>query len=658
MRRYSPAALLLFFLFTRALFCQDNGSRPLLTVNGHQITADEFEWVYLKNNSGQGESSVDEYLRLYIDFRLKVEAALDAGIDKRPGFTTELEGYRKQLARNYLTDQGAKEELIRKAYERYREEINAYHVLVRCPLDASPADTLQAWQKAMKIRERIRLGEPFESVAKGASDDPNASINGGNLGYFTVFQTPISFENAVYSMSPGALSRPVRTSSGYHIIKVQDRRKSNGRIRVAHIMKAVPQGSLSYQREKARQVIDSLYNLADKGYDFATLARDNSDDIASAKNGGELPWFGSGEMIMDFSEAAFALLHDGDVSPPVQTIYGWHIIKRLEKRALPSFEDSRMILEGKLNQSFLLSLSRKSFAEKLKKEYKFTVNRELLEWFYSIADSSFIAGNYNSQKGDIPDATLYSFAGVSVNAAQFMDFIRQKGFQSSATDSVGFINSLFEIKSYDDLVSYEDNILESKYPDFRYLMNEFHDGILLFEISDSLIWKRASTDTAGLKDFYEERKEQFAVPASASAVIYNIDKRLGKKRVARLTKTIRKNSNDQSARELILASAISGRDTLVSITEGSWQKGENPILGMVRWSRGFHGFSDNKSNYIVDITEIRDSGYMDFGMVKDQLTNDYLKYLEAEWLKQLRSKYRVIVDEKELNTLKEKLKGI
>ncbi|MEZ5000081.1 MAG: peptidylprolyl isomerase, partial [Bacteroidales bacterium] len=223
-------------------------------------------------------------------------------------------------------------------------------------------------------------------------------------------------------------------------------------------------------------------------------------------------------MVNEFSEAAFSLLHDGDISEPVKTIYGWHVIKRLEKQPLQPFDEARKTLEGKLSQSYLLSLSRKSFAEKLKKEYNFRINRDILNWFYSIADSTFRSGNINARNMDIPGGSLYTFADRSCSPAQFLDFIREKGPQGMETDSIRFINSLLDTRSYEDLIKYEDSILEKKYPEFRYLVNEFHDGILLFEISDSLVWSRAVNDTAGLREFYETIKTKFLTAPEAHAV--------------------------------------------------------------------------------------------------------------------------------------------
>ncbi|MEE4214826.1 MAG: peptidylprolyl isomerase, partial [Bacteroidales bacterium] len=489
MKKGKPTVYILAILFALNSSAQEAGT--LIRVNDRSVSIEEFKWLYQKNNTLENHTAIDEYLDLYIRLRLKVEAAEEAGIHKRESFRTELEGYRKQLAKNYLADSEVKERLLEKAVERYETEIHVLHILVRCPPDAPAADTLEAYNRALNIRQRIRLGEPFESVARGASDDPTVNLNGGNLGYLTVFQTPPPFENAIYRMKEGQLSMPVRTASGYHIIRVQDKRDRQGRIRVAHIMKATPPGSTERVRDKAKSEIDSLYLLLQQGADFGTLAEKNSDDRMSAANGGELPWFGSGEMIHEFSVAAFDLLRDNEFTRPVKTLYGWHIIKRLDREAPLQGSEAKKFLESRLPNSYLLSESKKSFTEKLKKEYHYRLNQEAVDWLYAIADSSFRHSGEHIIQERLPEDTLYSFATEQCSMKEFAVFIRQNGNTAPAHNPEVFINTLLDRKVYEHLLGYENSILEDKYPEFRYLMNEFYDGILFFEISDSLIWSRS-----------------------------------------------------------------------------------------------------------------------------------------------------------------------
>lgn len=627
----------------------------LLKVNDREVSVDEFKWLYLKNNGGEQHTGLEDYIDLYTRLRLKVEAAEEAGIQTRASFKSELAGYRKQLAKNYLTDQNVKERLLDRAYERYKTEIYALHILIKCPADASTQDTLRAYNKALNIRQRIKLGEPFESVAKGASDDPAVNINGGNLGYFTVFQTPLAFENAVYELMPGELSEPVRTADGFHIIKVQDKRQNQGRIKVTHIMKATPPGSTETTRSRAKHEIDSLYQLIQKGADFSLLAKNSSDDIMTAQNGGELPWFGCGEMIHKFSVAAFQLLRDNDISEPVKTVYGWHIIKRIDKEPFPRYEDAKKYLESRLSNSYLMSLSRKSFAEKLKKEYNYELNKNSLEWFYSLADSAFrYSGDYNIP-GNIPDDILYSFASEKCRMPEFAVFIKQNGSQAPEYSSAIYINTLLDQKVYNHLIDYENSVLEEKYPEFRYLMNEFYDGILLFEISDSLIWKRSESDYNGIMQYYNTRKDEFIEKAEVLARIYEIVSHAGRSKTRKIQRAIRKYHDSKDYYRLITDVAISGRDTLVKITEGIWQKGTNPILDNIMWNTGLNQQKGNNGIIVVDILGVKKERYKDLEEVHGKLLPGYKEYLEEEWVNELRKKYPVSFNRELMEKLKSEI---
>ena len=335
---------------------------------------------------------------------LKVADAITLGYDSSKEFKTELSGYRNQLSQTYLTDTKTRENLLRKAYQRSLTDINAWHILIALGPDPSPADTLmEAWQKASDIRERIVKGESFEIVARGASDDPSVKMNGGNLGYFTVFQMIMPFEDAAYALKKGEISEPVRTPYGYHIIKVSDKRPSKGRIKVAHIMKAVPPGTGEAEAKQAEYEINNIYKMLQEGESFRELAKKYSDHKESAGKGGELEWFGTGEIISAFSEAAFSLRDTGSYTKPVHTIYGWHIIKLLDRKPPGTFEESKSYLESKINQSYLNSISKKSFVEKLKKEYKFQINPDAYNWFVQNTDTLIIQGMKKYDRINMPD---------------------------------------------------------------------------------------------------------------------------------------------------------------------------------------------------------------------------------------------------------------
>jgi len=256
-RSFLSVTLLVFFYWGECL-PQVPDEKVLMTVAGRDVPVGEFIRMYNKGLDTESKTDIDVYLEQFIDFKLKVADAIARGTDTTKAFRTELEGYRSQLARTYLTDPGMKEKLILEAYQRSLTEINASHILINCPPDAPPKDTLKAYMKAAGIRERILKGESFEKVARETSDDKSALMNNGNLGYFTVFQMIKPFEDAAYSLKPGTISMPVRTSFGYHIISVKERRPSKGKIKVAHIMKAVPAGSADSVIRKAESEINNM----------------------------------------------------------------------------------------------------------------------------------------------------------------------------------------------------------------------------------------------------------------------------------------------------------------------------------------------------------------------------------------------------------------
>jgi peptidyl-prolyl cis-trans isomerase SurA len=634
---------------------QDWKEEVLLTVNDSRVSAGEFMWVYRKNNSNTNKSTVDEYLELYTLFKLKVEQAKEEAYHQTESFSRELEGYRKQLAKNYLTDQGIKEELLKNAYERSKEEINVYHILVKCPADAIPSDTIMAYDKAKNIRERIRLGEPFVSVARGASDDPSAMFNGGNLGYLTVFQTPIVFEDAIYSMKPGELSRPVRTSEGYHIIKVQDRRPESGSVKVAHIMKATPPGASKEIINETKSEIDSIYSLLLGGGSFSELARNYSDDKGSALNGGELPWFSTGQMVHEFSEAAFSLLRDEDITLPFRTMYGWHIVKRIDRKAAPGYEEKKNILESKMSQSYLESLGKKSFIDKLKNEYNYKVNSECLDWFYSVADSAFRAGSYRWYEKDIPDNDVFSYAGREVSAKDFADFISKMGKRAFSSDSIEYINRLLDLKSYEDLENYENSILEQKYPEFRYLMNEFHDGILLFEISDKEIWSKTSKDSDELRAYWESRKNEFLTEESIRARIFSIDEKAGKRRTKILVREIRALIKQGADSSSIMLLDDGFNKEFLSYSHNIYKRNENTVIDNIRWHTGTIVFKDSNGTYIVDVENVKEASPLPYDEAISFIIDDYQEMIEKNWVQQLRNKYPVRINKVILNRIKQAL---
>ncbi|MDQ1332335.1 MAG: peptidyl-prolyl cis-trans isomerase SurA, partial [Bacteroidota bacterium] len=598
------------------------------------------------------KTDVDNYLQQYIIFKLKVADAIQEGYDTTRAFRTELNGYRNQLAQNYLTDNQVKEKLLQKIYQRSLTEIDACHILVNCPEGASPEDTLIAWNKAAGIRERIIKGEPFEQVARGSSDDKSVKINGGDLGYFTVFQMIMPFEDAAYSLRKGVISQPVRTPFGYHIIKVIDKRPSRGKVLIAHIMKASPPGTDEKEAKEIEESINSIYNELQAGGSFYELAKKYSDHKESAAAGGKLDWFGTGEIIPALSEAAFSITDTGKYSKPVRTVYAWHIIKLLDKKNPGSYEETKSYLESKLNQSYLNSLSRKSFVEKLKNDYKFRINQSAYNWFVNNTDTLIIQGKTKYNKSSIPSGYLYSFADQHLTTKEFASYIEKRGSMIVTDDPAYFISRSIDASMSDQIIKYENSLLENKYPDFRYLMNEFHDGILLFEISGKKVWNMVQEDSAGLRDFYENHKQDYLSKKGIEAKIYTLRSDRGEKK---LSSYYRKYSQKPGTDKLLIKKFNRQNDSLLIITEGKWFVGDNPEMDRIEWTKGSHTSKINNYPSLVVINEVINAEPLPFEDVKGEMMNGYQDYLENEWVKQLKERYSVKIDQQVLAEVKKSL---
>ena len=648
----SPSIIVMILLLPAICQAQNPDDKILMNIAGKNVEAGEFIRMYKKSIEPGKTLDIDLYLEQYISFKLKVADAVKEGLDTTKAFRNELNGYRKQLAQNYLTDSQAKEKVLQKAYQRYLTEVNTWHILISCPPEASAEDTLKAWTKASDIRERIIQGEPFEKVARGSSDDKSVMVNGGNLGYFTVFQMIMPFEEAAFNLKKGAISAPVRTPYGYHIIKVTDKRASKGRILVAHIMKSVPPGAGDKETKDAESEINRIYKELQEGVSFSDMAQKHSDHKESAVNGGKLNWFGTGEMIPVFSEAAFAISDTGQYSKPLKTLYGWHIIKLLNKTSPGSLEESRSFLESKINQSYLNSISKKSLIEKLKKEYRYTLNRAAYNWFIDHTDTLLIQGLARYKKDSMPPGNLYTFANQRFTTKEFAAYIEKRGSMIITDDPKQFIDRSIETRVSDQIIVYENSVLEKKYPEFRYLMNEFHDGILLFEISGKKVWNKASEDSLGLKKYYEEYKNDYLTPRGIDAKIYSLDSP-GNKR--KLISAFKRYSRKPNTDNLLLDKFNNKGDTLLTIKEGTWFKGDNPQLDKVQWVPGTIFNKMENSPAIIVIKKISEPGPLPFDEVQSEMITGFQDNLNAEWLKQLKGKYNIKVDSKVLVEVKKKL---
>ncbi|MFT2007440.1 peptidylprolyl isomerase [Pontibacter sp. 13R65] len=741
----------------------DTKEPVIATIGNQPIYASEFRYVYDKNNSGNDDAyskeSISEYLELYSNFKLKVMEAESRGLDTTTAFKKELEGYKEQLAQPYLTEKSVTDNLVREAYERLKKEINASHILLSVAADADPQDTLATYNQILELHKRATAGEDFSKLAREHSQDPSAAENGGNLGYFTAMQMVYPFEDAAYKTAPGQISQPVRTRFGYHIIKVNEVRPAQGEVKVAHIMVRSTPGMPKADSLAAKQRIDAIYKRVQRNENWDKLVAEFSEDANSAANGGELPWFGTGRMIPTFEDVAFKLKKEGEIAPPVATPYGWHIIKLIEKKGLPPYEDMEQSLRNRVAKDSRSELNKAAFLKRIRTENNFTEDAAAKDIALSKANDDLLQATWTFDAADkAVNTTLFTIQGKPYKIRDFYDYVKTEQRPRTKGTAAHHMNLLYEAFVNKSLIDYEKANLENKHTDYRMLVQEYHDGILLFQLMDEKVWSKAVEDTTGLKAYFEQNKEKYqwgqraeatVVSAASKEILAAVQKQLADRKYEvgnkpadvlfaankaelakegtaaldelatrlqnnpRLSLVVNGHADsreDAASKDLaqkraqavstylagkgvpaaqvstlalgktkqagpdntetgrrrnrrasftlyssdlnVLAENFNKENPLsVQITEKKFQKGENKALDQVKWEKGTYTTQQNGREYLIIINNILAPEPKQLSEVRGVVTSDYQNYLEQEWIKQLREKYPVSVNQAEISKL-------
>ena len=644
--------LMIFALFIgTGVFAQT--SPVLLSIGNEEISLEEFERIYRKNNNESSLNRQDpgDYLELFINFKLKVKEAEALGMDTTTKFMNELEGYRKQLAKPYLVDEMAKEEMMREAYQWSKYDIHASHILIRLNESPSPEDTLAAYEKIMEIRNRLNSGEAFEVVARATSEDATVQQNGGDLNYFTVFSMVYPFEKAAYNTPVYHISMPFRTNYGYHIIKVNDKRPARGSIKVAHIFIRTPANIGEEQKKEAYERVQMVYDSLQMGMEFGELAKHHSDDRSSARTGGEIPWFGTGRMIPEFEDAAFSLEKSGDYSRPFKSSYGWHIVKLIDRKEIGSYEEMKPELQQKTDRSDRNAARSDNFVASLKREYSFSENHEALQVIYQAVDSTLQLGTWKAGGLKSLDSPLIKIGEQEVLTGEFAAYVEEKQYHGKARDPKVWVDLLYKNFSDELVLAYEEKRLPEKYPEFRYIYEEYHDGILLFDIMDQKVWSHAVTDTVGLVAFHKERKKDYMWEERTDAYIVECSSPADLAGIRRAYKKIAKGKLNEE----ILNEKYCYGDTIpcISLTHYLVEQGENELIDAQNGKSGPGPLVEEgeKSTFVI-VRGVRSPEPKKLDEARGQVTSDYQEYLEAEWLNALKEKNPVQVNQEILKKIK------
>lgn len=674
----------------------------IMTIGGKSVNKSEFESVFRKNNTKTAvdAKAVKDYADLFSLFKMKVYEAESMGLDTSASFKTELAGYRRQLASPYLTDKNTNENLITEAYERMKWEIKASHILIRCSDLEFPKDTLECWTRATLIRNAIVGKMPtsaqiadydkilknstqiksdfakkdsglykaklnsvknladyyknggadkFVGIAPKTSDDPSVPDNKGDLGYFSSLDMVYPFETAAYNTKVGEVSPVVRTKYGYHIVKVYDKRANRGEITVAHIMVKFPKDASDADKKNLKTKIDELNAKLKAGEKFEDVARSFSEDKQSSDRGGQLAAFKGGKVPKDFEDAAFGLKKDGDVSEPVMTQYGWHIVKRLEVKGLPSFDQMKAELKARVQRDSRSQMGRVALIARVKKENGFKQNLANRDEILKVLDTTYLTATWKASRADkLGNKEIISFNNKKYGMKEFAAFMEQQMIFRSPTDLKDLVGQIYEKWVEEVVVAYEDAQLETTRPDFKNLLHEYRDGILLFDLTDQKVWSKAVKDTVGLREFYQKNKNNYLWEDRADVTTYRC---LDSKISAEVRKLLAKGKQEKEIVETINKTS----QLNVTVENVMYLKGENKNIND-NWKEGLvaKDIKDDKDGkvLVIKVNKVLAKSPKALNEAKGLVTADFQVNLEKEWIAYLKNKYPVKIDEAVLSTIK------
>lgn len=635
-------------------------SETLFTYGNTPVSKEEFLRVYQKNNINKkadfSEKALRDYLQLYSLFRMKVAEADALQLDTLPNIQRELDGYRRQLARNYLSDKQVTDKLLREAYDRMKEEVHVQHIMIAAPVSMSPEDTLLAKKRIDSIYTALQKGADFATMARQVSDDRGSKERGGDIGYITALQTLYPFENAVYNTPSGKIASPFRTQFGYHIVKVLGKRPARGEVTVAHILLATPKGSGAAGEELARRRADTVLRELKAGKKWDELVKRYSEDKYSVNNNGELQRFGAGRMVPAFEDAAFALKKPGDISQPVKTEYGYHIIKLIDKYPPQPFDSVKEELARRIENDSRSQIARDKYLEEAKKQNNFKEYPQNLQAIIARMSQKRDTGAQNVTTFKAEDfrdmiQPVFELGGKKYLQSDFVNFAEQLTRGRLTGPKEALVKDIFRMYVERSVTDFQEHRLADLNPEFKNLMDEYRSGIMLFELMDRKVWSKANQDTSGLKAFYESNKNKYQWQPGFSGAVIQASNEDALKRLQEYVAKHPKATDE----ELLSALNTESHPNSISIQRGRYEYEhfkEIPESQIVAGQLS-KAVKNNDGIFTLVLAQEKFAAPTPKSLedARGYVVSDYQDYLEKEWDAQLRSKYPLTVNDKVLKSM-------
>jgi len=642
----------LIIFITLVTFCTNTFAQQnptLFSIDGNNIGLNEFKRAFDKTNQlelDDNKEATRNFLNQYINFKLKVAEARKLSLNRDEKFRKLVEAYKKSIVKTYVTDAETINRLASQAYRRMKTEIQLRHILIKVHRYADPKDTLIAYQKALGIRKNLVNGKNFNELATEVSDDSDAINNKGELGYISAFNLPYAIENYIYNSNSDKYSLPLRSYSGYHLVKIIKKRPAPGYFKVAHIMLMHPNDTSKRARDDVKKKIDEIYRKLIIGEDFKLLAQKYSEDISSSKNGDELPWFGTGQMPTEFEEACINI-STGSFSRPIKTRFGWHIIKKADQKELAPYQIVKEQVENIVRHSRRGKIAQNKAIKELKKNYQFK-DFQSLSLVWKLVDSTIFEAKWVNQNVVDLNEKLFEFN----NRAYF-----QKDFVKSLKDNQE-ISFPIPVKNYvylryrefvnKILLKFEMEQIEKKNNEIAHLLKSYEEIILANNVMETKVWSKLANNEAGMLSYYNKNKEKYNKSYQADVSIFKYSEELKK-----IEKQFRKLKKSNASDQEIIARIKANTDITFDLVEKAVkEKGEHTIIDKVieKYEAGELENSDkmfifeNKKRIVwlnSGITKTNKS----LDQVRDKVAEDYELYFEKNWIHQLKRKYKVEISE-------------
>ena len=638
------------FIFTSISLVQAQTQDVLFTIDDEQVYASEFIRVYNKNLDlvkDESQKDIDGYLKLFINYKLKLKEAKRLELDKKTSYLREFESYKKQLAANYLTDNKVTDALIKEAHNRLKTEVNASHVLVRIEPSASPKDTLIAYNQILKLRDRV-LNEGYKAVQKEVHN--GKTIFAEDLGYFSAFKMVYPFENAAFNTNVGEVSQPFRTRFGYHVVNVFNKREARGEVSVAHIMIKTDKKDVKESETK----INEIYKRIQQGEAFGALAKQLSEDKSTSSKGGMLNPFSSGEIsASEFEEVAFGLENIDDVSKPFKTQFGWHIVKLKAKKGIASFEEMKQQLESKIKRDSRSKVINDSRIKGLKERYTITENTNDLNYFKEIVSQDYFNNSWSLPLKFEAEKTFFKIQERILTYNDFGQFLikNQRNYYNKITEIANVVDNAYESFLENELQKYQEDNLIIENIDYAQIVGEYRDGLLLFDLMETEIWNVAKNDSVALENYYSTHESSYFFPERINAVVASSVK---KNIVKKISKLMEKGVDIEGMKNLVNTKG----QVNVSFSSGEMDKKHQALPDDFSFKIGVSKvYKHNDAFVVVNVSKVLPKRPKTFQEAKGLVISDYQIFKEENWLKELQDKYLVIVNPEVLKSIKQTLKN-